>query len=219
MIGRRAMLLAGSALAVGQFARPAAAALPIPPSGTLAFRLVRHGTQIGLHTFAFERHGEALTVRVTVDTLVTILAIPIARYTQRVVETWQGDTLTGLTGETDKNGQREWMNAHRNSQGLVVTGSKTERYIAPEPAGCTSYWNMRTLDDPLISLEDGALLRPKLAVSRSETVPMASGGVIPADHYNLSGPFNIDLWYDRVESLARVAFTVIDGSVVHYDRL
>jgi hypothetical protein len=218
MIGRRGMLRAGVGLAVHQETR-AAAALPVPSAGALAFRLIRHGSQIGRQTLTFERQGDTLIVRVAVDVLVEIISIPVARYRQRVVETWRGDTLTGLTGETDRNGQQDWMNARRISGGLVVFGSKTDRYIAPEPAGTTTYWNKRTLDAPLIDLEGGALLRLKLVVSRAETVPAGTGGMIQADRYSLSGPFNIDLWYDQAETLAGAAFTVVDGSVVRYERL
>jgi hypothetical protein len=191
----------------------------MPSAGTLAFRLIRHGSEIGRQTLTFEHQGDALTVRVAADVLVEILSIPVARYTQRAVETWRGDTLTSLTGETDKNGQKDWMNARRTNEGLVVYGSRAERYIAPDRAGTTTYWNKRTLNAPLISLEDGALLRPKLAMSRAETVPVGTGGEIPADHYSLSGPFNIDLWYDLADTLAGVAFPVVDGSIVRYERL
>ena len=93
-------------------------------------------------------------------------ATPTAR-----VETWQGGTLVGLSAETDKNGQREWVNARRTGEGLVVTGSRTARYVAPEPAIATSYWDRRMVDGPMISLEDGVLLRPKVAVRRAETDP------------------------------------------------
>jgi hypothetical protein len=219
MIGRRGMLWAGVGLAVRQEMRPAAASLVPSAAGTLAFRLIRHGSEIGRQTLSFERQGDALTVRVAADVLVEILSIPVARYTQRVVEIWRGDTLIRLAGETDKNGQQDWMNARRTNGGLVVLGSKTERYVAPDPAGTTTYWNERMLDAPLISVEGGALLHPKLAVSRSETVPVGHGGKIPADRYSLSGPFNIDLWYDQAQTLAGVAFEVVDGSTVRYERL
>jgi len=215
MIGRRAVLLAGAGLA----ARQAVAALPVPPAGGLAFRLVRHGNEIGRHTLTFERQGDTLTARVAVDAVVSFLSVPIVRYTHRVVETWQGGTLVGLVGETDKNGQREWVNARRASEGLVVLGSRAARYIAPESATGTSYWNKRMLDGPMISLEDGVLLRPKVAVHPSETIRLASGGTIAADHYNLSGSFDVDVWYDQADTWAGLAFTVADGSVVHYERL
>jgi hypothetical protein len=215
VIGRRAALLAGAAVT----ARSAFAALPMPTGNTLAFRLIRHGTDIGRHTLTFEPQGGLLTVRVTVDALVTLLSIPIVRYAHRVVEVWEAGTLISVTGETDKNGRHEWVSARRGSEGLVVLGSKTERYIAPEPAGCTSYWNRRSLDAPMISLEDGVLLRPQVVEERAASIALASGAIIPADHYNLSGAFRVDLWYDRSDTWAGLGLTAADGSYVHYERL
>lgn len=215
VIRRRAFLLAGAALA----ARPALAALPVPAGNRLAFRLMRHGDDIGRHTLDFDRQDEALTVRIDVAAVVTLLSIPIVHYTHRVVETWQGDTLTSLTGETNKNGTREWVSARRTNEGLVVLGSRTNRYIAPDTAIGTSYWNKRMLDGPMISLEDGVLLKPKVAVRRDETIRVASGRTISADRYALRGAFNADVWYDQGNAWAGLAFGVADGSEVHYERL
>jgi Family of unknown function (DUF6134) len=215
VIGRRAVLAVGAALTV----RQGSAALPVPQGNALAFRLIRHGSDIGRHTLSFEPQADALTVRVAVDAVVTLLSIPIVRYKHRVVEAWQAGTLVSVTGETNKNGRQEWVSASRDSQGLVVLGSKTEQYIAPEPAGCTSYWNRGLLDGPMISLEDGVLLRPKVVKELAETIPLASGGTIAADHYNLSGAFKVDLWYDQANTWASLGLAAADGSYVHYERL
>jgi hypothetical protein len=218
MIGRRGVVGAAVALAVRP-ATAAAMALPVPPGNELAFRLIRHSSEIGRHTLTFEQQGDTLTVRVSVNALVTLLSIPIVRYSHRVVEVWQAGALASVNGDTDKNGQKEWVRAQRAGEGLVVLGSKTERYVAPEPAGCTSYWNRRTLNAPMISLEDGVLLRPKVVEERVEAIPLASGATIPAEHYNLSGPFKVDLWYDRIDTWASLGLPAADGSYVHYERL
>ena len=215
VIGRRGVLLAGACVV----ARQAAAALPIPPDNALAFRLIRNGSEIGRHTLAFDRQGETLTVHIAVDAKITLLTIPVAHYTHRSVETWQGDTLVGLTGQTNKNGEQGWMNARRTSEGLVVLGSKAARYVAPPQAIGVSYWNKRMLNGPMISLENGELLRPKVAADKTEPVPLATGGTIPADRYNISGPFNVDVWYDRTDTWASLALDISDGSEVHYERL
>ena len=129
-------------------------------------------------------------------------------------------TTFALThGETIKNGAREWVDARRGNEGLVVNGSKTPRYIAPEAIGGTSYWNEHLLNGPMISCEDGVLLRPKVELHPAEVIPLASGARIPADHYNLSGPFSVDLWYDRTATWASLALTAVDGSSVRYERL
>jgi Family of unknown function (DUF6134) len=208
------MLLAGVSVLARQ-----AAALPVPPDNALAYRLIRHGSEIGRHTLTFERQGDQLTVRIAVDAQLTLLSIPIAHYTHRAVETWQGEMLVGLTGQTNKNGQQDWANARRTSEGLVVTGSQTARYVAPDQATSVSYWNKRMLNGAMISLENGELLHPKVADRRSEAIPLASGSTISAEHYNISGPFNVDVWYDRTDTWASLALSISDGSEVRYERL
>lgn len=215
LIGRRTVLLAGT----GIFSRQAAAALTVPPDNALAYRLIRHGSEIGRHTVAFEHQGDTLTVRIAVDAQLTLLSIPIAHYTHRGVETWQAETLVEFTGQTNKNGQQDWVNARRTGEGLVVLGSKTARYIAPAQAISVSYWNKHMLNGPMISMENGELMRPKVADRQSETIPLASGGTIPAEHYNISGPFNVDVWYDRTDTWASLALNISDGSEVRYERL
>ncbi len=215
MIGRRTLLLTGAAIA----ARKAAAALPVPPDNTLAYRLIRHGSEIGRHTVTFERQGDTLTVHIAVDARLTLLTIPVAHYTHRGTEIWQGDTLVGLAGQTNKNGEQGWVNARRTDEGLVVQGSQAARYIAPPQAISVSYWNKRMLTVPMISLENGELLRPKVADRATEAIPLASGSTIPAEHYNISGPFAVDVWYDHTNTWASLAINISDGSEVRYERL
>jgi hypothetical protein len=52
-----------------------------------------------------------------------------------------------------------------------------------------------------------------------ESVRLASGQVIAADRYDLSGPFAVDLWYHESRTWAGMAMTVVEGSEVHYERL
>jgi hypothetical protein len=215
MIGRRAILLAGAMLA----ARRAFAGLPIPRGDSLGFRIMRHGSEIGTHVVTFDCDGDMLRVQTAVDVLVTLLTIPVARYHHRSTETWQGMTLVGMAGETDRDGQHDWMNARRTDEGLVVLGSQTKRYIAPESATPVSYWNKRMLHGPMISLEDGVLSSPKVAELRTDSVRLASGRMIPANHYSLSRPVDTDIWYDETDTWAAMMLTVIDGSEIRYERL
>ncbi len=139
--------------------------------------------------------------------------------THRGVEIWQGTTLVSVTGDTVKNGAHQWVNAQRTEEGLVVLGSQTKRYVAPDRAIPSSYWDKQMLNGPMISMEDGVLLLPKVANLRMENIRLASGRVIAADHYNLSGAFDVDLWYDETATWAGMALTVVDGSEIRYERL
>jgi hypothetical protein len=75
------------------------------------------------------------------------------------------------------------------------------------------------LNGKMISLEDGVLLSPKIADLRTDSIRLASGQMIAANHYALSGAFAVDLWYDAAETWAGMAMTVADGSEVRYERL
>jgi hypothetical protein len=215
MIGRRAVLVAGATLA----ARRALAGLPVPRGDSLGFRIVRYGSEIGTHVVTFERDGDTLKVQTAINVLVTFLSIPLAHYQHRSTETWQGTTLVGLAGETSRDGQHDWMNAHRTEAGLVVLGSQAKSYIAPASATPVSYWNKRMLHGPMISLEDGVLSSPKVAELSTDSVRLASGRMIPANHYNLSRPVDTDVWYDETDTWAAMMLTVVDGSKIRYERL
>lgn len=215
MIARRAVLLAGATLA----ARRAVAGLSVPRGDSLAFRIMRHGSDIGTHTISFDRNGNALQVHTAIDVRVTLLSIPVARFTHRSSELWQDTTLVAAAGVTSKDSEHDWMDARRNSEGLTVVGSQTRPYIAPESATPVSYWNKRMLNGPMISLEDGVLSSPKVADLRTDNVQLASGRTIPATHYSLSAPVDADLWYDETDTWAAMLLTAIDGSDIRYERL
>jgi hypothetical protein len=216
LIGRRAVVLTGLA---GVACSRSAAAWTLPPAGVLAFRMMRMGHEIGRHELTFQTNGPDLTVRIRVDALVTLLSIPVVRYTHRGEESWQNGVLGRVAATTNKNGEREWIDARRDASGLVVTGSQTPRYVAPPGALPTSYWNRRMLQAPMISLEDGVLLRPTVVAHPAQSVRLASGGSIAADGYSLRGTLNVDLWYDHSDAWAGFAFRVADGSSIQYERL
>ena len=214
-IGRRALLLGGTGLIMAQ----RAAALPVPPGDALGFRVIRHGSEIGLHKLTFERQGEALNVRIVIDVVVTFLSVPIARYTFRGTETWRGTTLMALTGRSEKNSEHAWMNAQRGAEGLVVTGSKAKRYVAPPDAMGISYWNKHLLDVPMISMEDGELALPKITPLGPRQTRLASGAVITTNSYNVKESFDVDVSYDPTDTWAGLELTAVDGSAIRYERL
>jgi hypothetical protein len=215
VITRRAVLCASSAV----LAVSPAAALPVPLGNALSFRLIRHGSEIGRHTLAFETQGDAVIVRIAVTATVRLLSVPIVRYSHTAEEQWRAGRLAALQAETDKNGERQWATGNRSGDGFAVQGSQTRPYLAPDPAFATSYWNRHMLDGAMISTEDGVLLRPSVTLSRDERIPAAAGGTILADHYKLRGAFDVDLWYDKEGAWTGLAFDAADGSTVRYERL
>jgi hypothetical protein len=227
-IARRPLLRAGGVLTCGMLASGllmrsgsahAAATLPVPPSGMLAFRLIRHGGPIGTHTIKFSQQGDTLTVQIDVEVLVKFGPIPLVRYTHHGMEVWTGGRLARIEATTDKNGTRLSMSAQRTDAGLSVVGSAAPRYIAPETALPTTYWNQRLLNSPMIGTQDGMLVHPTVRDVGPYSVPAVSGTPIETTRYTLRGDLDLDLFYDQTRTWAGMEFSVADGSVIHYEPL
>jgi Family of unknown function (DUF6134) len=193
--------------------------LPVPASRSMAFRLIRHGSAIGTHTLDFSIEGNTLTVRIAVDVVYMFGPIPLVRYTHRNIEVWQGGILASLDAQTNKNGNLLHMSGHRTPAGLQVEGTNAARYIAPEDAMPTTYWNARMLQAPMIGTQDGMLVHPRVTEKPIEPVRLASGAEAAARCYNLSGDLDLDLWYSPDRSWMSMRFGIADGSVITYERL
>ena len=183
VIGRRSLLVGTLGCGVGGLRRamamgtppPGISSLPIPPTGSLAFRLLRHGTPIGSHSLDFTVRGDTLTVRIAADVVYAIGPIPLVRYSHRNTEVWQGGRLASLDAQTNRNGTHLFMSAHRTPAGLRVEGSGASPYIAPDDAMPTTYWNIRMLLGPMIGVQDGMLVHPKVTEKPIEPIRLASG--------------------------------------------
>ncbi len=191
----------------------------MPRSGSLAFRLMRHGSAIGTHALAFRPDGDSLEVDIAVEVLVKFGPIPFVRYTHHNRESWQSGRLVGLEARTDRNGTRLEMAASPTSSGLKVEGSGTQPYIAPHDAFGTTYWRQASVFGPLIGTQDGILVHPVISQLQPEPIRMASGEETPVKRYKLSGVLNLELWYDTSDTWAGMRFTVDDGSEISYERL
>ncbi|WP_068079843.1 DUF6134 family protein [Novosphingobium rosa] len=215
MIGRRGMLVGGAALLLSPQALRAA--LPIPPGNRLGFDILRRGSKLGTHMLNFEPSGDGLTVRVAVELAFRIAGITLYRYRHSAVERWQGDRVVALDTRTDDNGARHEVTARRDNDALWVQGSKGPRYAAPADALPASHWNQRELDGPWINTQDGALLRPQVAARGDETIPAAGGSSIRARRFALTGPVQLDMFYDERHQWAGLSF-IKGGAPVRYER-
>ena len=216
-IGRRGMvtgLAAGAALAPGSLLpKPAWAGMPANPK--LAFEVLRNGKPIGSHVLTFEQFGEALTVRVAVDLAVRLLGLVVYRYQTRATETWRGGVLMAAQAETNDDYGRHAMSAQRQNNGMVVEGTAGPSYTAPPNALVSSHWNPAQLQGPMISLQDGKLLEFTVAPRGRSTIA-ARGMQLEADHFALSGPHSLELWYDRNRVWSKLKAVSWEGSEIEY---
>jgi hypothetical protein len=196
-----------------------AAALPVPSGNAISCRVFRKGEDIGLAAYRFDRSADTLQVHIAIDLQVKLGPLSLFRYSHRNVEIWRGATLVGFDAKTDDDGTAKFMGAKLGPQGLLVTGSKTEPYLAPPGALGTTYWNVHCVSAPLINTEDGHLMDVKVAPAGTTTVPLASGTAVAAREFAMRGEVKIDLWYEPSDAFVSLRYFAKDGSVVTYQRL
>ena len=217
---RRAVLAGGlAALAMPRLALGAASGLPagIPASGRLGFDISYRGNHLGTHVLTFHRNGADFSVDVAVDLLFKLGPLTLFRYSHHATERWSGSEVAGVETQTNDNGKRFRVTGRREGGGLVVESNSQPRYVAPPSALPATHWNRRELDGPWINTQDGKLIRPNVASRGDETIPTAGSSRIRARRYALSGPVQLDMWYDDDQQWAGLAFTK-GGSEVRYLR-
>lgn len=216
MIARRTLLAAPMAMCL---AAPSWAAtnLPVPPSRRLTFRILRNGHDVGLHELRFAEADGALTITIEIDIQVKLGPITVYRYKHRGLEHWASGRFVGMTSKTDDDGSDEYLKAAIQPEGMVVEGSKTDRYVAPPGVLPTTYWNRAMVQDQIINSQDGRLFNVTVQSLGRETV-QAPQGRITADHFQLRGDLPIDLWYDAQGQWSYLEFSK-RGSTIAYQKL
>jgi hypothetical protein len=207
---------AGAALAA-LAARPAWA-LSFPAASRINCKVFRGATEIGTADYVFTPSGDRLAVAVDVDIRVRVGFITLFSYRHHNLEHWVGDRLLEFTAHTLRNGAQGYAYARWNGTGLAVTGSQTAPYVAPPNAIGTSYWNFRTVSDPLIDTQNGRLLKVAVTEQGPGAALQADGTSVPATEYTVNGEIRLNLWYTSANDLAGLQYYAHDGSILSYER-
>ena len=211
MIGRRAILAGGACLVA---ARPAAAALPVPPNNRLAFSIVRKGDAIGTHVLTFEPDGDRLTVHVAADIAVSLGPIVLFRYRHRATERWEDGRVVALDSATNDDGTHVKARMWREGGPLIVESTGNPKYTAPADASPATHWNKAMLNGPIINTQTGKLMRPTISRLGAGTIP---GRQQQAWGFALRGDADLDTWYDAAPRWVGLRFDGRDGTEIRYE--
>jgi hypothetical protein len=212
---RRRLVLAGLGVLLSRRAR---AAFVLPGTGQINCAVLREGQHIGQAAYQFDRNGDSLTVAIAIDVQVKLGFITVFRYRHRNTECWQADQLMRFEAHTNDNGNPGFAAAHWNGTALEVVGSRTAPYTAPPRALATTYWNPRTLVDPLINTQHGNLLKVRMIDRGPSRAVLQDGQTVEATEYNMVGDMRMNLWYDHGQHFAGLQYYAHDGSIVTYEK-
>lgn len=218
-LDRRALLGLGLGGATLLMAGPVRAQ-SIPPSGQLAFDLVRNGSHIGRETVTFQQSGSQLTVFVEVAIRVTLAMITVYRLHHHATETWDDGRLLSFAATTQKNGRNFYAQGWRVNDTFMVRGTAhPDGYQAPPGALPTSQWNHAMLAGPMINTQDGRLMRPTVTPEGETKVALADGSLMPARRFNARGDLHFDTYFSDSWEWVGLSFRAEDGSIVTYEKL
>ena len=181
----------------------------VPASGKLAFAVFRNNAPLGRHALSFRRDGDRLEVEIEVEYVLKLGFLTLYRYALTGREVFVAGRLEAATFRADDNGKGAHLNVSRAENGLLIEGSAGQPFRAPTDWRLATHWSRRQLGAPMISPQDGAVLR--YGVSESD----APGG---QRRYRLAGAQPLELWYDASEVWVGLRAPVFDGSRVEYRR-
>jgi Domain of unknown function (DUF6134) len=207
--------LIGSAL----LALPAAGAsndlalASFPPPGRLDYKVVREGDDIGTQSVEFIRNGDRLTVRTHVNIVVTVLGIPVFRFTHEAEEQWQNGQLTAFKSKSNDDGEPRAVAL--KLEGDRLRGSYNGRTLdLPATLIPASLWRpdtvqQRVLLDPIKGRD-----RQVTVVDKGIEQVKVRGRVLDAHHYAMTGQITRDIWYGPDGQIVQVRFPAKDGSQI-----
>jgi hypothetical protein len=165
------------------------------PQGIFIYAIFRDGAPIGQQRIEFVNDGEKLRVLSHTEIAVTLLGMTLYGLKQQVEEVYSGGKILSLTSEADDDGSDRKVKL--TLQGELLKGDYNGNDRALDPTLITSlFWRKPSLGDThLIDTLRGRVRDVNVKDLGVETLTLPVGRV-ETRHYQLTGEWQRDLWYD-----------------------
>jgi Domain of unknown function (DUF6134) len=184
-----------------------------PPSITLDYDVLRDGSVVGSNEVVFEHEGDRLVVRTSMDIVVSVLFIPIYRFTHRAEEVWLKGALQSFHSTTDDDGKPRDVVLARDGDKLAgfYNGGPIE---FPGDLIPGSLWHPATIEQTQLLETTKGRLRAISVVDRGMEQVKLAAGTEPAHHYSISGELQREVWYGADGQVLQASFPAKDGSII-----
>jgi hypothetical protein len=186
-----------------------------PPAGIFIYAISRDGTLIGQQRLEFVNDGEKLRVLSHTELDVNLLGMSLYGFNQQVEEVRAGDKIMSLTSEADDDGTDRKVSL--TLQGNFLTGEYNGNQRAIDPKLVTSlFWRRPPMGaTQIIDTLRGKVRDVTVKDLGAETLTLPVGRV-ETHHYQLTGEWKRDLWYDANGVLV-AGQLVKDGATVRQE--
>ncbi|RIJ26145.1 hypothetical protein D1224_00565 [Henriciella barbarensis] len=172
----------------------------------IVFNVLRKGKEFGTHKISFDvESDDTFTARSDVELKAGLGPITVFKYELDATETWENGKLVGLKGQTNDDGDDEYVEASVDGDSLVIDGSA---YSGDAPIGIipSSHWNIQqAFSSQILSTETGELLDTNVEKIGRETLTIG-GEEVETTHYRLQSDLTVDLWYDDKSRWVKLGF-------------
>jgi hypothetical protein len=194
------------------------AAAEIPPAATKThqvYDVIREGSKIGTNIVDVERRGDATQVKISTKILVKVMFVDAYRFNLDETESWKAGQLVAFNSKTDDNGTNHSVSVTSGTGKLemVADGKHSDAPLSLRPA---SLWDKSfNAQTELFDTKDGKRLAIKTKDLGAEKIT-ANGVARDTRHYQISGDFNRDVWFDG-DTLVRLKLQGSDHSIIDSD--
>ena len=180
----------------------------------ITFTVIRKGEDIGTHTITFDKKGDTLKVDIKTRIAVKVLFVTAYKFTFDGTETWKDGKLIALDDHSNDNGEKHAVSVAQKDGKLILTADGKSQEISPDTIP-GSWWNIKlTGRKELLDVLTGKMEPVTIRKIGSEKVT-ANGAEVSADHYEVSGGLQRNLWYKPNGTLVKQ--TVLKkGDVIEY---
>jgi hypothetical protein len=182
----------------------------------ITFHVMRKGDDIGTHTITFEKNGDLLNVNIKTRITVKVLFVDAYRFTFDGSETWKDGHLIALNDRTNDNGEKHDVSVtlnENNDRLLLTSDSGTEAIPSDTMPG--SWWNFALVGrKELLDVLTGKIQQVTIKKVGIDKIKVA-GQDVTADHYQVSGGLERNLWFKSDGSLVKQS-VVKKGDLIEY---
>jgi hypothetical protein len=184
-----------------------------PPAGRLDYDVVREGDDIGTQSVEFVRNGDRLTVHTRVNIVITVLGIPVFRFTHEAEEQWRNGQLTAFRSKSNDDG--EPRDVALKLDGDRLRGTYNGRTLdLPASLIPASLWRPDTIQKTVLLDPIKGRDRQVTVVDKGIEKIKIRGQALTAHHYAMTGQIVRDIWYGPDGQIVQVHFPAKDGSQI-----
>jgi hypothetical protein len=183
-------------------------------AGEFTFTVLKDGSPVGRHLFAFDREGDRVEIREATEIEVRFAMIPIYRFEHEGKEVWENGRAVQIDGTTNDNGEKFDIAIRHGDDGYTRTiNGKVEKF--DESKKVLAFWNKDVVNHKdFFSAIDDKTMKVSFEFLGHEKITVA-GKELEVDHYRMVGDQERDLWFDQAGRIAKVEFHRLGSDIAY----